>query len=158
MGLDVYVMPLWRYKLGDFRSPIEAATGIRPKIVTADGVEERPVPVGWLSAPAMAVEISRQSFPIWWNTTASSGYYVRDFERLAEVELTLESSDGCRRPGRSVRPGGRELESVQTELRAPDGHEYRKEDPLLAVKEAYLQLREAAELSCRHLLPLIFCG
>ncbi len=24
MGLDVYVMPLWRFKVGDFRSPIEA--------------------------------------------------------------------------------------------------------------------------------------
>ena len=30
MALDIYVMPLWRFKVGDFRSPIETATGIRP--------------------------------------------------------------------------------------------------------------------------------
>jgi hypothetical protein len=49
MALDVYVMPLWRYKVGDFCSQIEAATGIRPKIVTADGIEELPVKAGWYS-------------------------------------------------------------------------------------------------------------
>jgi hypothetical protein len=41
-------MPLWRFKLGDFRSPVEIATGIRPKIVTAHGILEQAAPVGWL--------------------------------------------------------------------------------------------------------------
>jgi hypothetical protein len=36
MGLDVYVMPIWRFKAGDFASPIEAL-GIRPIIMTPDG-------------------------------------------------------------------------------------------------------------------------
>ena len=49
MALDVYVMLLWRFKVGDFRSPIEAATGLRPKIITADGVEIRPARAGWFA-------------------------------------------------------------------------------------------------------------
>jgi hypothetical protein len=48
MGLDVYVMPLWRFKVGNFDLPIEAAVGIRPKIITAEGIEERPARAGWL--------------------------------------------------------------------------------------------------------------
>ena len=36
--------------------------------------------------------------------------------------------------------------------------EYPPGDPLVAVKAAYLQLRRAAELSCRHGLPIIFWG
>jgi hypothetical protein len=30
MGLDVYVMPLWRFKAGEFTSPIEATLGVKP--------------------------------------------------------------------------------------------------------------------------------
>jgi hypothetical protein len=48
MGLDVYVMPLWRFKVGNFDLPIEAAVGVRPKIITAEGIEERPARAGWL--------------------------------------------------------------------------------------------------------------
>lgn len=40
-------MPLWRFKVGDYRSPIEAAIGIRPKIVSG-GVETRPAAAGWV--------------------------------------------------------------------------------------------------------------
>ena len=47
MGLDIYVMPLLRFKTDDFRSPVEIATGVRPKIVTSDGVFERPIRTGW---------------------------------------------------------------------------------------------------------------
>ncbi len=49
MALDVYVMPLWRFKVGDFRSPIELSTGFRPKIVTTDGMEERPAHASWFA-------------------------------------------------------------------------------------------------------------
>src|SRR4051812_12765716 len=48
MALDIYVMSLWRFKVGDFCSPIEAAMGVRPRIVTTEGIEDRPVSVGWL--------------------------------------------------------------------------------------------------------------
>ena len=34
MALDVYVMPLWRFKAGDFTSPIEASLGIEPVVIT----------------------------------------------------------------------------------------------------------------------------
>lgn len=40
MGLDVYVMPIWRFKAGDFASPLEAL-GIAPVIVGPDGVTQR---------------------------------------------------------------------------------------------------------------------
>jgi hypothetical protein len=48
MALDAYVMPLQRVKVGDFRSPIEAAIGIRPKIVTPEGILQLPKSVNWL--------------------------------------------------------------------------------------------------------------
>ena len=34
MALDAHVMPLWRFKAGDFSSPIENALGIEPTIIT----------------------------------------------------------------------------------------------------------------------------
>jgi hypothetical protein len=229
VGLDVYVMPLWRFKVGDFRSPIEVATGIRPKIVTADGVEERPARVGWLGRwrarravaalhravedangtrirwadeggvvyaeqswgfeplrayakwldcldrfpefsplpegdyyrhPVMAAEVSRLSCPHLVEHDCCNGYYLPcEFERVAEVEpyLIYGQWPASRSVGSAPRLL-RELESVQAELRVPDEFEYPEDDPLLPVKAAYLQLREAAELSCRHGLPIIFWG
>jgi hypothetical protein len=38
MALDVYVMPLWRFKAGYFESPIEKTLGLRPKWVSPAGV------------------------------------------------------------------------------------------------------------------------
>jgi hypothetical protein len=40
MGLDVYVMPIWKFKAGDFASPLEAL-GIAPVIVGPDGMSRR---------------------------------------------------------------------------------------------------------------------
>lgn len=229
MGLDVYVMPLWRFKVGDFRSPIEAATGIRPKIITNDGIEERPARVGWLARrrarrqvtairksveaangtrirwaddggvvyaeeargfeplrayakwldyrdrfpkfgappegdyykhPVMAAKVGRLSCPHLVGHDCYNGYYLAcEFERLAEVEpyLIFGQWPASRSVGSAPRLM-RELESVQAELRVPDGYEYPADDPLVAVKAAYLQLREIAELSCRHGLPIIFWG
>ncbi|MDQ3621814.1 MAG: hypothetical protein M3463_04895 [Verrucomicrobiota bacterium] len=34
MALDVYVMPLWRFKAGDFTSPVEEALGIKPIVIS----------------------------------------------------------------------------------------------------------------------------
>lgn len=229
MGLDVYVMPLWRFKVGDFRSPIEAATGISPKVVTADGVEDRPARVGWLGRwrarrqvaairnaveaangtrvrwadeggvvyaeqsrgfeplrayarwldcrhkfsefgaptegdyykhPVMAAEVSRLSCPHLVGHDCYNGYYLPcEFQRLAAVEayLIFGQWPGSRAVGSAPRLL-RELDSVQSELRVPAEYSYPADDPLLAVKAAYLQLREVAELSCRHGLPVIFWG
>jgi len=41
MGLDIYVMPLWRFKVGDFLTPVEAPLGVTSRIVTLDGTLER---------------------------------------------------------------------------------------------------------------------
>lgn len=41
MALDAYVMPLWRFKAGDFTCPIEATLGIKPTIISP---ETRPLP------------------------------------------------------------------------------------------------------------------
>lgn len=49
MSLDLYVMPLWRFKAGDFRSPIEVQLGIRPRIATADGMDSVPRPPSWIA-------------------------------------------------------------------------------------------------------------
>jgi len=229
MGLDVYVMPLWRFKVGDFRSPIEGATGIRPKIVTADGIEERPASVGWLGRwrakrqvaairkavesvnrtrlrwddeggvvyseqsggmealrayakwldcadrmpefgpppegdfykhPVMGMEVERLSCPHLVEHDCYNGYFLPcKFARLAEVEPY--KIFGHWPATRSVGSGVRllqELDLVQGRLKVPEGYDYPQDDPLVAVKAAYLQLREAAELSCRHGLPLIFWG
>src|SRR5438046_1268988 len=37
MALNVYVMPIWRFKAGDFSSSLEAL-GITPTIITPDGI------------------------------------------------------------------------------------------------------------------------
>jgi hypothetical protein len=34
MALDAYVMPLWRFKAGDFTSPIEETLGIKPTVIS----------------------------------------------------------------------------------------------------------------------------
>lgn len=52
----------------------------------------------------------------------------------------------------------RELESVQSALRAPDDYDYPADDPLVTVKAAYPQLRTITRLSCEHGLPVIFSG
>jgi len=44
MALDAYVMPLWRFKSGDFTSPIENALGIQPMIVAP---RQRPPNAPW---------------------------------------------------------------------------------------------------------------
>jgi hypothetical protein len=41
MALDVYVMPLWRFKAGDFSTPIEENLGIKPTVL-AIGESQRP--------------------------------------------------------------------------------------------------------------------
>jgi hypothetical protein len=229
MALDLYVMPLWRFKAGDFASRIEAAIGIRPKIVTAEGVEERPAPVGgfgrwrarrqvsairravealngtpvrwkddggvvyseqsrgmealrayakWLDCrgqvpefapapggdyyqhPVMGLEIERVSCPHLTGHDCYNGYYLPcDFERLARVEpYKIFGQWPATRPvGSSVRLL-RELDYVQERLRVPESYDYPQDDPLVAVKAAYLELREVADLSCRHGLPIIFWG
>ncbi len=47
MGLDVFVMPIWKFKVGDFTSPIEAALGIRPRYATDEGVDEIAPNTSW---------------------------------------------------------------------------------------------------------------
>jgi hypothetical protein len=229
MGLDVYVMPLWRFKVGDFRSPIEVATGIRPKIVTADGIEERPARIGWLARwrarrqvaairkavesangirirwvdeggvvyaeqsrgfealrafakwldcrdqftefgpppqgdyykhPVMAAEVSRLSCPHLVEHDCYNGYYLPcEFERVTQVEpyLIFGEWPASKSVGSTPRLL-RELDLVQAQLQVPDGYDYPADDPLVEVKAAYLQLREVAQLSCQHGLPIIFWG
>lgn len=229
MGLDVYVMPLWQFKVGDFHSPIEAAIGIRPKIVTADGIEVRPTRVGWFGRwrarrqvaairksvesangvpvrwadeggvaytqqsrgfeplrayakwldcreqfpefdpppegnyykhPVMATEPGRLSCPHLVEHDCYCGYYLPcEFERMVQVEpyLIFGTWPASRTVGSSPRLL-RELEFVQVALQVAEDYGYPLDDPLVAVKTAYFQLREAAKLSCRQKLPMIFWG
>jgi hypothetical protein len=229
MGLNVYVMPLWRFKAGDIRSPIESAIGLRPKILTADGVYKWPALGGWLERrrasqqvkairsaveaangnrirwaddgevvysapshgfeplrayakwldcrdrvpkfepppegdyykhPAMTAEVSRLSCPHLVQHDLYNGYYLPcEFERMVDVEpYMIFGKWPASRPVGSAPRLLRELEVVQAKLRVPGGYDYPKDDSLLQVKRAYLQLCEVAELSCRHRLPVIFWG
>ncbi len=229
MSLDIYVMPLWRFKAGDFRSPIEVATGIRPKIVTPDGIEPGPDPVGWLGRwrarrqvaairraveavhrsrirwddeggvvyaeqsrgieplrafakwldceaqfpeftrppdndyyqhPVMPLELHQVSCPhLVWHDCFNGYYLPCEFEELMHVEPhTIYGHWPATRPVGSSLRLLRELDLVQERLQVPSTCDYALEDPLLAVKAAYLQMREAAELSCRQGLPIIFWG
>jgi hypothetical protein len=228
-------MPLWRFKVGDFTSPLESHFGIRPKTISVDGIVERPTTVGWFQrwrarrdvraickavskangTPARwnddgDVVYSRQGhwfealrayarwldcrmqFPLFdpppvndpgdridyykhpvWNVEVAalscphlvehdcySGYYLPcEFKKMVDVEPYLMFGV---RP--SVRPVGssprllRELDYVQQSLQAPEDGEILPDDPLFVVKDAYLQLRKIAELSCQHGLPVIFYG
>lgn len=229
MSLDVYVMPLWRFKVGDFRSPIEASIGIRPKIVSGGGVGTRPAAAGWVerwrarrevAAVRKAVEaengvrvrwndegeavyaqqghglLALQVFAMWLHCRdrfpvfeppangdyakhpvvtsdlgrlscphlvrhgLMSGYYLPgEFEKITQVEpyMIFGRWPATRPVGSSPRLL-RELDFVQSELQAPADYKYSADDPRAAVKQAYLQLREAATLSCAHQLPIIFCG
>jgi hypothetical protein len=229
MGLDVYVMPLCRFKVGDFHSSIEEAIGIHPTMVTADGITQRPTRVGWFARwrarrqvaairraveaangisvrwadeggvvyakqsrgfeslqayarwldcrerfpefdpppegdyykhPTLAAEVSQLSCPHLVEHDCYSGYYLPcEFERLVEVEpyKLFGQWPASRAVGSSPRLL-RELDFVQAALQVPEGYAYPAEDPLVAVKAAYLQLQEIAELSCQHGLPIIFWG
>jgi hypothetical protein len=230
MALDIYVMPLWRYKVGDFRTPIEVATGIKPRVVTPDGIDERPSAVGWLgrwkarrqvasirksvekwnrvpirwhdegtvvyceqsrgmeSLRAYALWLDhRDRFPVFerppegdyykhpvWNIESDrplsfpqlvghdcySGYFLPcDFERLTRVEpfLIFGRWPSSRSVGSGIRLR-RELESLAGHLQVPEDYDYPDDDPLVSVKAAFIQLREVAEASCRHALPIIFWG
>jgi hypothetical protein len=44
MALDAYVMPLWRFKAGDFTSPIEETLGIRPTVILLADMPPPPAP------------------------------------------------------------------------------------------------------------------
>jgi hypothetical protein len=230
VALDVYVMPLWRFKAGDFCSPIEAALGIRPKIVTAEGVVQRPISVGWIGRwqarrqmrairrgveaanririrwtdeggvvyaqqswcgfvslrayakwldcrdrfprfdpppegnydkhPIWAVNVDRLTCPHLVEHDCYYGYYLPcEFERTVKVEpfLIFGRWPASRSVGSSQRLL-RELEYVQTQLQAPSDYQYPRDDPLIAVKAAYIQLWEVAQLSCQHGVPIIFWG
>jgi hypothetical protein len=47
VSLDVFVMPLWKFKVGDFTPPIESALGVRPKYASPDGIVEQPTSSWW---------------------------------------------------------------------------------------------------------------
>jgi hypothetical protein len=222
-------MPIWRFKVGDFTSPIEAATGMRPKIVTPGGIVERPAHAGaiarwrarrqvkairksveaanriqvrwtdeggvaycqqsrgfeplrayakWLDCrnrfphfgpapdgnyykhPAFLAQVDDLSCPHLVEHSCYSGYFLPcEFERLVKVEpfLIYGHWPSAHSVGSSPRLL-RELERVQEELQVSSDYQYPQEDPLIAVKTAFLQLREVAQLSCQHGLPIIFWG
>ncbi|MBM4030623.1 MAG: hypothetical protein FJ291_02420 [Planctomycetes bacterium] len=227
MGLDVYVMPLWRFKCRDFRTPLEEAFGDAARVVTVGGVAKRPARVSkgaqararreveaireavqaanhtpihwddeggvvlseqsrgieplrayakWLGLreqlpsfgpapegnyykhPAMAAKPASLSCPHLVEHSCYNGYFLPcEFERLVNVEPYKVFGRWLfhKAVGSSPRLL-RELSFVQEHLKAPDGYTYESDDPLAEVKMAFLQMRKAAVLSCRHGLPIIF--
>jgi hypothetical protein len=230
MGLDIFVMPLWRYKAGDFRSKIEETLGVRPKVATPGGIFEwfkspgpfarrrarreveairraveadSGVPIRWndegetvynnqasgmeplrayarwldlrddlpefgpapednyYNHPAFALESDRPvSCPHLVGHSCFSGYFLPcEFDRLVQVEpyRVADHWDFTRSVGSTPRLR-RELEMVAGHLDIPEGYDYPQDDPLVAVKASFLQLREVADLSLKHGLPIIFWG
>ncbi len=234
MALDVYVMPLWRFKVGDFESPITQALGIAPVVLTIDapdgpvtthrsglaswwrrgrarreveairrtverenGVSARwndngPIAYSrqghsfealrayarWLDCrdrfptfdeppeknyykhPVMKEQIPSPRFPHLTGHSCFNGYYLPvDFETIVSVEpyMILGRWPAHRQVGSSLRLMN-ELEIIHEVLQTPCGYLRNNDDPLADVKVAYQQLREVAELSCRHGLPVIFHG
>ncbi|QDT56416.1 hypothetical protein Pan44_44700 [Caulifigura coniformis] len=234
MALDVYVMPLWRFKTGDFSTPIEEGLGLEPTIITSDGVvrpsqrrsrdwtsllrrfrarretrairkavesanlvrvrwnDDGPVQYSqqspgfealrayarWLDCrdriprfdapperdyykhPVMKEQISNPGCPHLVGHSCFSGYYLPvDFEKVVQVEpyLILGYYPATHAVGSSPRLM-KELDRIQVDLQAPADQRLDASDPLVDVKVAYLQLRDIAELSCRHGLPVIFHG
>jgi hypothetical protein len=47
MGLDIYVMPIWKFKAGNFRSPLEKI-GLTPVTVTPEGTVRQCRPPGFI--------------------------------------------------------------------------------------------------------------
>jgi hypothetical protein len=229
MGLDLYVMPLWRFKAGDFRTPSEVALKIRPKLASPDGIAPGPAPPGmfarwrarrevatirraveranhtrvrwnddgdvvysswsrgmealrayamWLDCrrqlpefgpapggdyyrhPALSLGVEPRSCPHVVEHDCFNGYYLpSEFPRITHVEpyKMLGEWPTAQSVGSSVRLR-EELNLVQERLQVPEGYDFPQDDPLIAVKAAYLQMRKIAELSCRHGLPIIFWG
>jgi hypothetical protein len=56
MALDVYVMPLWRFKAGDYVSPISAALGVKPKVIALSELPPEPPWYLWPLAKLGLVE------------------------------------------------------------------------------------------------------
>jgi hypothetical protein len=225
---EIYIMPLWRFKTGDFATSVETILGLRPKIVTAEGIAERPTSSSWFQrwrarrevrAIRRAVErvntgrlewkddgpvvytqqtlgmeavrayarwldcreqlgrfepVPSQNYyehPVWKapldrpltcphlvDHDCYNGYYLPcDFDRVVQVEpyRIYGTWPATRSVGSSVRLV-RELLAVQEHLGVGPDYEFPQDDSLLPVKQAFLQLREVAELSCRHGLPIIF--
>ena len=234
MALDVYVMPIWRFKVGDVDTPIEEGLDLEPITITVDGAsrpsDRRPGPEGswphrtaakwevqairsaveaanrvearwnddgpvvysrqslgfeglrayarWLDCrdrfptfdeppendyyrhPLMKERIPTPTCPHLVGHSCFSGYYLPvDFENIIEVEpyLILGYHRTHKHVGSSVRLL-RELDIVQSELQTPAGYLREANDPLWFVKLGYQQLREVAELSCQHGLPIVFHG
>ncbi len=108
----------------------------------------------------MSVKIERPSFPHLTRHDCYCGYYLPcEFERLIRVEpfLIFDHWPVNRAVGSSPQLL-RELETIQATLRVPDGYDWSADDPLFAVKAGFLQLRTAAQASCRHGLPIVFWG
>jgi|GEM_PF-1617696 len=92
MALDVHVMPLWRFKAGDFTSPIEAELGVKPHVVALEKRRESEPPrwARWLAAIG-AVEI--------WQSDEPTGEEVRE-QAIRDVEAL--KSELSRRIGQTV--------------------------------------------------------
>jgi len=122
---------------------------------------ESPPEGNYYNHPAMILQSDRRpSCPHLVGHDCYSGYFLPcEFERLVQVEPYLIAGHwpASRSVGSSPQLG-RELALVAEHLHVPADYDYPQDDPLIAVKAAFLQLRKVVNLSCQHGLPIIFCG
>jgi hypothetical protein len=93
MALDVYVMPLWRFKAGDFQSPIEKVTGIKPEIISlaTPELQEPPWYLRWLESIGL-IEFSggagdRETRDARWSAKREVSGLKRKVSRLAKANV-----------------------------------------------------------------------
>lgn len=151
MALDVYVMPLWKFRVGDFTPPVESATALRPKVITPDGFADPPTQVGWygrwrakrqVAAIRRAVATAnRGSSRVQWNDEGDAVYRGQSpgFEALRAYARWIDCRDQFR-----------EFESP------PEGNYYKH--PVLAIKVEKLSCPQLVEHNCHsgYFLPCEF--
>jgi hypothetical protein len=104
MALDVYVMPIWKFKAGDFESPLEAL-GVSPVIISSDGsmqrkTSSRPGLVTRWKAKRETRRLRREiekeiGHPVSWNEDGATAYsdQAPPFEPLRAFAKWLDYRD-----------------------------------------------------------------
>ncbi len=103
MALDLFVMPLWRFKAGYFESPLETKLGLKPTIVSLNGMYTLPYRWRWFTAYSARREVrsikkevaAQTGVPIDWKDDGPVVYSERPggFEDLRAYAKWLDYRD-----------------------------------------------------------------
>jgi hypothetical protein len=136
MSLDVFVMPLWRFKAGYFESPLETKLGLKPRIASLAGIYSLPYHWHWLRSYSARREVrsiktavaAQTGAPVDWKDDGPVLYSERPggFEDLRAYAKWLDYRDRI------------------PEFTAPEDRDFYKHE--------VWGLKDVANLSCPHLV------